>query len=92
MAAKGLWNPVPEPLVTTAETLGAVPLTRLLKKCARCGQYTMNPTVCPKCGESVASAHPPRFSIEDRYGKYRRQMKRALLAGQKQTNEDNAAD
>jgi H/ACA ribonucleoprotein complex subunit 3 len=78
-------------LVTTAETLGAVPLTRLLKKCPRCGQYTMNPTVCPKCGEHVVGAHPPRFSIEDRYGKYRRQMKRALLTGQKQADDATTA-
>jgi rRNA maturation protein Nop10 len=49
----------------------------------------MNPTICPKCGEPVVSAHPPRFSVEDRYGKYRRQMKRALLAGQKQADGDD---
>jgi rRNA maturation protein Nop10 len=47
----------------------------------------MNATICPKCGELVVSAHPPRFSIEDRYGRYRRQMKRALLARQEQSND-----
>ncbi len=40
----------------------------------------MDPNKCPSCGAPVVSAHPPRFSIEDRYGKYRRAMKKSLLA------------
>lgn len=53
-------------------------MVRLLKKCTRCNTYTMNPQVCPQCGGPVASANPARFSIEDRYGRYRRAMKQAL--------------
>lgn len=60
--------------------LEAYTIPRLIKKCPQCGQYTINPSKCPSCGASVVSAHPPRFSIEDRYGKYRRAMKKSLLA------------
>lgn len=45
-----------------------------LKKCARCNIYTMMEQ-CPRCGERTLSAHPPKFSPEDKYGKYRRMMK-----------------
>jgi H/ACA ribonucleoprotein complex subunit 3 len=42
-----------------------------LKKCERCGLYTMKEQ-CPNCGERTQSAHPPKFSPQDKYGKYRR--------------------
>lgn len=29
---------------------------------------------CRKCGSSSVMPHPPRFSPEDRYGKYRRKL------------------
>ncbi len=43
-----------------------------MMKCALCGY------VIDKCrkGHSVSSAHPLRFSAEDKYGKYRRMAKR----------------
>ncbi len=33
--------------------------------------YTLK-DVCPKCGAKAKSAHPMKFSPEDKYGKYRR--------------------
>lgn len=39
-----------------------------------CRTYTMEEK-CPKCQGKAFSPHPPRFSPEDRYGKYRRQLK-----------------
>ncbi|HET6581465.1 MAG TPA: RNA-protein complex protein Nop10 [Methanoregula sp.] len=36
--------------------------------------YTLSAT-CPVCGKPTAIAHPARFSVEDRYGKYRRMAK-----------------
>ncbi|MEM0023244.1 MAG: RNA-protein complex protein Nop10 [Thermofilaceae archaeon] len=47
----------------------------LLRKCARCGTYTLNRESCPKCGSPVRIPHPPRFSPEDKYSKYRRMLK-----------------
>ena len=31
--------------------------------------------LCPVCGGPTSTAHPPRFSPEDRYGEYRRRAK-----------------
>jgi len=47
----------------------------IMKKCPVCGRYTMEDE-CPVCGERTVSPLPPRFSPEDRYGKYRRALKR----------------
>ncbi|AIJ05598.1 RNA-binding protein Nop10p [Methanocaldococcus bathoardescens] len=48
-----------------------------MKKCPKCGTYTLK-DICPKCGEKTAIPKPPKFSLEDRWGKYRRMLKRAL--------------
>jgi len=45
-----------------------------LRKCRGCGVYTLREE-CPNCGKKTSSPHPPRFSPEDRYGKYRRLMR-----------------
>jgi H/ACA ribonucleoprotein complex subunit 3 len=46
-----------------------------MRKCAACGRYTLN-DVCPDCGRATGSPMPPRYSPEDRYGAYRRKLKR----------------
>lgn len=48
-----------------------------MKKCKACGTYTFK-EVCPNCGGPAVSPHPPKFSPEDPYGKYRRMLKRSL--------------
>ncbi len=47
----------------------------LMRKCVKCKIYTFKDR-CPSCGAETASAHPPRFSPEDKYGKYRRLAKK----------------
>ncbi len=42
----------------------------LLKKCPRCGRYTLR-EACPVCKINTKVAHPPRFSPQDKYVKYR---------------------
>lgn len=42
----------------------------VLKRCGSCGRYTLAP-LCPSCGAESASAHPAKFSPDDRYAKYR---------------------
>jgi len=44
-------------------------LMKRLRKCALCGAYTM---LDMHCGRTSESAHPPRYSPEDRYARYRR--------------------
>lgn len=40
----------------------------MLKKCGKCG-YTLKEEC--KCGKTK-DAHPPKFSVSDKYAKYRR--------------------
>ena len=42
-----------------------------IKKCTSCRSYTMKDR-CPSCGGETRIAHPPKFSPEDKYAKYRR--------------------
>ena len=44
-----------------------------LLQCAEHG-YTLKEK-CPACGKPTATAGPAKYSPEDRYGKYRRQLK-----------------
>ena len=48
-----------------------------LLKCVKCGEYTLK-DICPRCGEKAINPKPAKFSPEDRYGKYRRMMKKEL--------------
>ena len=41
-----------------------------LRKCPKCFQYTLKEK-CPKCGEQTISAHPAKFSPDDKYMRYR---------------------
>ncbi|MFW9834364.1 MAG: RNA-protein complex protein Nop10 [Candidatus Thorarchaeota archaeon] len=47
-----------------------------LYKCSKCGRYTLEQKKCPECGGAVISPRPPKFSPQDKYGKYRRKAKR----------------
>jgi len=49
----------------------------LIFYCKTCDQYTLK-TSCPKCQTPTINPSPPRFSPEDKYGKYRRLLKRSL--------------
>ncbi|MCQ2086013.1 MAG: ribosome biogenesis protein [archaeon] len=43
----------------------------LIRKCPKCGRYSTE-VACAGCKTRTVSAHPPRYSPDDRYGKYRR--------------------
>ncbi|RLE55143.1 MAG: RNA-protein complex protein Nop10 [Thermoprotei archaeon] len=47
----------------------------LLRRCEVCGAYTLSQDKCPKCGGPVRTPHPPKFSPDDRFAKYRLAMK-----------------
>lgn len=51
----------------------------LLRKCKECGKYTLNKSKCPYCGGQVQIAHPPKFSPDDKYLKYRLALKRGTV-------------
>jgi H/ACA ribonucleoprotein complex subunit 3 len=49
----------------------------LLRKCGSCRSYTMMST-CPKCGGVTFMSMPAKYSPDDRYGEYRRRLKKEL--------------
>jgi H/ACA ribonucleoprotein complex subunit 3 len=46
-----------------------------LRRCPSCQEYTLDET-CRKCGTPTVVPIPPRYSPEDRYGEYRRRLKK----------------
>ena len=40
-----------------------------MRKCPSCGSYTLDEA---HCGQATKSPHPPKYSQEDRFAKYRR--------------------
>ena len=50
----------------------------LLRKCEKCGTYTLKKDKGPKCGGIVRVPHPPKFSPEDKYLKYRVVLKKEV--------------
>ena len=47
----------------------------LLRKCVKCGRYTLKKDKCPYCGGNVKIPHPAKFSPDDKYAKYKRMLK-----------------
>jgi len=48
-------------------------MKHFLFKCSECSVYTMDQQ-CPECGNTAWAVEPPRFSPQDRWGKYRRKL------------------
>lgn len=42
----------------------------LVRRCPACGRYTLR-RECPGCGADTRSAHPARYSPDDKYARYR---------------------
>ncbi len=51
---------------------------RHIFRCDKCKEYTLKET-CPKCNIKTLSPKPVKFSPEDKYGKYRRKIKKEEL-------------
>jgi len=60
-------------------------LVWLLRKCDKCGTYTLKEDACPRCGGQVKTPHPAKFSMDDRYRKYRLIMKRMSQSEEEKT-------
>lgn len=48
-------------------------------KCGKCNSYTLKDT---HCGVRTLNPKPPKYAIEDPYGKYRRKAKEELIMEQ----------
>ncbi|MFY9750765.1 MAG: RNA-protein complex protein Nop10 [Methanoregula sp.] len=42
-----------------------------IRRCSTDHIYTLS-LQCPVCGQPTSVAHPARFSVQDRFGRYRR--------------------
>jgi len=51
-----------------------------LRKCVKCGKYTLKTDVCQYCGGNVHIPHPAKFSPTDKYLKYRMALKKEQAA------------
>ncbi|MGC9071540.1 MAG: RNA-protein complex protein Nop10 [Acidilobus sp.] len=47
----------------------------LLRRCTACGRYTLAKDKCPYCGGTLRVPHPPKFSPDDKYVRYRYLLK-----------------
>lgn len=45
-------------------------MNRLIRRCASCKSYTLQ-KACPRCGGETVSPHPAKFSLMDKYARYR---------------------
>jgi H/ACA ribonucleoprotein complex subunit 3 len=48
-----------------------------LRKCPNCKKYTLK-EICPYCGKKTVSPHPPKYSPQDKFGKFRREAFKEL--------------
>lgn len=48
----------------------------LLRKCLKCGKYTLKKDLCPYDGGKVHVPHPAKFSPDDKYIRYRLSMRK----------------
>jgi rRNA maturation protein Nop10 len=60
-------------------------LVKLLLKCISCNNYTFNSInsdesenkkVCPICNGILKTPHPAKFSMDNKYNRYLRELKR----------------
>ncbi|MGD8565062.1 MAG: RNA-protein complex protein Nop10 [Candidatus Bathyarchaeota archaeon] len=49
----------------------------LLRKCEACKEYTLERETCPYCAGRVRTPHPAKFSPDDKYLRYRINLKRS---------------
>jgi H/ACA ribonucleoprotein complex subunit 3 len=63
----------------------------LLRRCGDCGRYTLHTDSCPYCGGEVRIPHPAKFSIDDRYVKYRIVMKAKMRGRSKSSSKSEKA-
>ena len=61
-------------------------MVKLLLKCSECNSYTFNDLpsesgdkkICPFCQGSLATPHPPKYSMDNKYKKYVRALKKEI--------------
>jgi len=52
-------------------------MNKIILRCAECGRYTLNEKC--DCGGKALDPRPAKFSVEDKYGYYRRISKKQTM-------------
>jgi len=47
----------------------------LMRRCSKCGEYTIRKERCPRCGGETYIPHPAKFSPDDKYAIYKGMMR-----------------
>ncbi len=65
-------------------------MVKLLLKCSKCNSYTFNTLpsdlesesedkkICPICQGTLVTPHPPKYSMDNKYRKYVRALKKEI--------------
>ncbi len=48
---------------------------KLILKCLKCDKYTLKES-CSQCQEKTVTVQPAKYNPEDKFGKYRRKVKK----------------
>ena len=51
-------------------------MAKHINRCSVCGRYTMKDT---HCNQKVENSRPPKYSPDDQYARYRREVKKKKL-------------
>ncbi|MBT3408565.1 ribosome biogenesis protein [Candidatus Woesearchaeota archaeon] len=53
-------------------------MAKSINKCHECNIYSIKDS-CPNCNNKISEEKPGKFSVEDKYGEYRRKAKKEIL-------------
>ena len=63
-------------------------MKHLIRKCSACNRYTLR-LLCPKCNAPTLDPHPPKYSPDDKYVRYRIADRYAQIKTEHNTNNNN---
>lgn len=66
-------------------------MKHLIRKCSACNRYTLR-RLCPKCNAPTMDPHPPKYSPDDKYVRYRIADRYARVNTEHDPNNNNIQD
>ena len=63
-------------------------MKHLIRKCSACNRYTLG-RICPKCNAPTIDPHPPKYSPDDKYVRYRIADRYAQINTEQQQHTNN---
>jgi H/ACA ribonucleoprotein complex subunit 3 len=66
-------------------------MKHLIRKCSACYKYTLS-RQCPKCNAPTMDPHPPKYSPDDKYVRYRIADRYAQVNTEHHQTDNNVKD